>query len=1217
MTSIFRESPRARRGASATVPQHHKRARIAALHDLLRDDRPIGESLSRLFLQTTGRACLFSTHFTRFYERVHTLCRENMSASAKSLPPFAPSVDDASSCWRRESDSLFPAPLPYPEMHTCNIPTGGRRRQRYMRKRRIRRWTNLVVILFSWLALGSPKDLSLAGLCVGRPTALQKAFAERADSLVQDFASRQSSGWRGGRAALQQQLLRLQVQPYHEKILEPPKFLSAANASLPAHAAAVALDGRFARPLLADLYREEHPFDLPEEQVPLQAPNACSCIVPGQTIPLLALAWDCGLLGLVPVGHVPRVGGIVAAAELFGVAKKLTDKLRLIVDRRRRNSMEMSLRTALMRYVADVCPERTDEMNQLLRHFVLPHASQFSDIVMDTGERLFVDMDDVADFFYMLLWPPVRDRENAVCSEVRPSQLLRLATDRVDLLEALVARGDEPLQPVFRAPAMGDQKASEVAGGFHHGLLIDHGALPADCWMSYGHPPPGGDIWKGVYSDDIAQIGIGADTDDALRSRRSDLCDATVAAHQAAGTVLHEGKRVRDAKHHIVWGGELDSDKQRASGEVDTMVQLIRVTLAACLSEHLDAHSLSAIVSTWVHMTSFAKCSLVLFDKLFQTVDQNRKTGKRRIGIEERDELLAVVLLAPFLHADLGAELATEAFCTDATTTMGAIVRTDITALESVFLWSRLPRRGGPTRLWTEDAVDLSHDALRWNEELTPEDHLLGQWIDETQWQHVVAWKMGKEAHINLQEGNAIAALVRRTGKRRVNWRKRCFLLVDSQVNRGAWTRGRSSSSKINRIMRKTLGYTLGVGIRWHLGYVRTHLNPADDGTRFKRLRPAKAASMLIQKALALAGSLFPRPLRVTRRQRRRAQRAADSGIDDAPSESFVAHRKTIATELGGAPLITADVPVTSGGAKSVGPSVSQRLLVDICAGANRPLSCAAERRRGWTATSFDIETDPIGQDILRLAVLDGICSLLKERRDRGLSHLTVVSLGPTCRTFSAWMQVYKFSSRSTSRPMGRGRGRPLNRDELLGNRLLAACLAIAACADECGIEWTWEQPVGSLMWKTRGWKKLYREGAQDCAIVDWCRFGRTWRKTTAFRGRGVWLAKLHARCEGGHIHEVLQGSVVCPDGVRRNRTANAAEYDACFCDMYLKLVDDDMDRRVATCTTASTLADGRRVRFGDASHPGPLQRPLGPSSETQFGLRWSPTCVTGTSFQS
>jgi methionine aminopeptidase len=93
--------------------------------------------------------------------------------------------------------------------------------------------------------------------------------------------------------------------------------------------------------------------------------------------------------------------------------------------------------------------------------------------------------------------------------------------------------------------------------------------------LSYGHPPPGCDIFKGVYSDDIAQIAIGVESDEALKSRRRDLCEATVSAHEAAGTVLREGKRVRDAKHHIVWAGELDSDKQRASGEVDTIVNSV------------------------------------------------------------------------------------------------------------------------------------------------------------------------------------------------------------------------------------------------------------------------------------------------------------------------------------------------------------------------------------------------------------------------------------------------------------------------------------------------------------------------------------------------------------------------------------------------------------------------------------------------------------------
>ena len=72
------------------------------------------------------------------------------------------------------------------------------------------------------------------------------------------------------------------------------------------------------------------------------------------------------------------------------------------------------------------------------------------------------------------------------------------------------------------------------------------------------------------------------------------------------------------------------------------------------------------------------------------------------------------------------------------------------------------------------------------------------------------------------------------------------------------------------------------------------------------------------------------------------------------------------------------------------------------------------------------------------------------------------------------------------------------------------------------------------------------------------------------FQGRGAWVKDLHARCEGGHVHEVLQGSILGPGGVRRNRTANAAEYDASFCDSYLKLVGCRMSCDVDKVVTAS-----------------------------------------------
>ena len=81
----------------------------------------------------------------------------------------------------------------------------------------------------------------------------------------------------------------------------------------------------------------------------------------------------------------------------------------------------------------------------------------------------------------MLRWPVERWPESAVGEPFPPAALLGLVTARRDELLALSRRtGGRPQQPVILAPAIGDQKSSEVAGGFHHWLLLLFAALPLD-----------------------------------------------------------------------------------------------------------------------------------------------------------------------------------------------------------------------------------------------------------------------------------------------------------------------------------------------------------------------------------------------------------------------------------------------------------------------------------------------------------------------------------------------------------------------------------------------------------------------------------------------------------------------------------------------------------------------------------------------------------------
>jgi hypothetical protein len=102
-------------------------------------------------------------------------------------------------------------------------------------------------------------------------------------------------------------------------------------------------------------------------------------------------------------------------------------------------------------------------------------------------------------------------------------------------------------------------------------------------------------------------------------------------------------------------------------------------------------------------------------------------------------------------------------------------------------------------------------------------------------------------------------------------------------------------------------------------------------------------------------------------------------------------------------------------------------------------------RKDGWTAVSYDVEVSPLGCRWTRSPLAVSRC--LWGRR--------VVRLLIATRSLA------------TSSPW--------------------VCLLIPACADECGIEWTLEQPLGPPMTRTIGWIKLFAKGAQGALVSRWC----------------------------------------------------------------------------------------------------------------------------------
>ena len=89
--------------------------------------------------------------------------------------------------------------------------------------------------------------------------------------------------------------------------------------------------------------------------------------------------------------------------------------------------------------------------------------------------------------------------------------------------------------------------------------------------------------------------------DPVASAERPDLAELRRlrAAHRAAGTVLHEAKRIEGARTGVFWGAEFGSDF-KITGELACRDHLVVLTLA-CLKAALTWRELNQLVSTWTH----------------------------------------------------------------------------------------------------------------------------------------------------------------------------------------------------------------------------------------------------------------------------------------------------------------------------------------------------------------------------------------------------------------------------------------------------------------------------------------------------------------------------------------------------------------------------------------------------------------------------------------
>ena len=240
------------------------------------------------------------------------------------------------------------------------------------------------------------------------------------------------------------------------------------------------------------------------------------------------------------------------------------------------------------------------------------------------------------------------------------------------------------------------------------------------------------------------------------------------------------------------------------------------------------------------------------------------------------DELRACALHLPFAFWDMRRPLNQTLTATDATPTTGGCVSASIPATLAAALWRHTEVKGEATRLDRSLLLELQSEAPR-------EASTFASTVAEClEWKVESSYVFRETSHINLQEARALRKEVVRMAADPKHQGKVCIFLNDSFVVTGAFGKGRSSSYKLNGILRGLLPHLvfgrLTVGIIW----IETDSNIADFPSRFTPLPAPKVAPPWLAGRFGVRGSVkvgvevFAGSARLTDEHRKRGLRMLD-----------------------------------------------------------------------------------------------------------------------------------------------------------------------------------------------------------------------------------------------------------------------------------------------------------------------------------------------------
>ena len=187
-------------------------------------------------------------------------------------------------------------------------------------------------------------------------------------------------------------------------------------------------------------------------------------------------------------------------------------------------------------------------------------------------------------------------------------------------------------------------------------------------------------------------------------------------------------------------------------------------------------------------------------------------------------ELIGMGIFSPIMTGSIRVPIDSLVSCTDATPSTFGICEAPIKTELTEPLFTATEYKGAYARLQSSHAsISLLHPEIQ----VIPPDPLIGE-LAAMDWEVVRGGQFRESHHVNLQELSSIFYELRSLGSFYFG-QVRHISLTDSWVSLAVWAKGRSSSGRLNGIMRRALAWSAFSGISFCNLHVMSKHNPADD----------------------------------------------------------------------------------------------------------------------------------------------------------------------------------------------------------------------------------------------------------------------------------------------------------------------------------------------------------------------------------------------------